>query len=185
MQFLQRRPIWLVLSVALFLADGGSGANSPFALGVPIGGSDAAGARGDDASFVILVPHKARHRGSRYVSPNTKSISMALQKSPSGKTTRTIKQNLTPASKDWVPVAQCTIDVLLKSGEYTALISTLNDVNQGGNVLSQDQSVPFKILKKKINTVSFVLGRRTPYAFRVRRDATLFAPRRTASHKSG
>jgi hypothetical protein len=158
---LQRRPIWLVLSVALFLAGCGGGANSPFAPGVPIGGSDAAGASGDDASFVILVPHKARHRGSRYVSPNTKSISIALQKSPSGKTTRTIKQNLTPASKGCVPVAggtQCTIDVLLKSGEYTALISTYDAVNQGGNVLSQDQSVPFKILKKKVNTVSFVLG---------------------------
>ena len=157
---LQRRTLWLSLGIALFLAGCGGGANAPFAPGVPMG-SDASNARGEDASFVIIVPHKERHRGSHFVSPSTKSISIALAKSPSGSVARTIKQNLTPASKGCVPIAggtQCTIKTLLKSGEYTALVSTYDAVNQGGNVLSQDQSVPFKVLKKKVNTLSFVLG---------------------------
>ena len=157
---LQRRTLWLSLGIALFLAGCGGGANAPFAPGVPMG-SDASNSRGEDASFVIIVPHKERHRGSRFVSPSTKSISIALAKSPSGSVARTIKQNLTPVSKGCVPIAggtQCTIKTLLKSGEYTALVNTYDAGNQGGNVLSQDQSVPFKVVKKKSNTLSFTLG---------------------------
>jgi hypothetical protein len=157
---LQRRASWFALGVALFLGGCGGGANAPFVSGAPAGSRETA-ARGVKASFAILVPHKRRHRGAHYVSPNTQSISIALTKSPSGKTARTIKQNLTPASSGCVAVAggtQCTITVLLAAGQYTALVSTYDATDQGGNVLSQDQSVPFKVIAKKANQLAFVLG---------------------------
>ncbi len=124
---LQRKQSWLALCIAFLFAGCGGGANAPFAPGLPLGSGDASNARGEDAAFVIIVPHKERQRGPQFVSPSTKSISIVLAKSPSGAVTRTIKQNLTPASKGCVPITggtQCTIKMLLAPGEYTALVST-------------------------------------------------------------
>jgi hypothetical protein len=160
---LQRRP-WVILAITLaFLAGcGGGGANAPFAPGVPGASSDASDARGSNASFSILIPHKKHHRGSRYVSPDTQSISIVLTKSPGTTPMRTIAKNLTPTSPGCSVVAgigtRCTFTVLLQSGEFTALVSMYDAIDQGGNVLSQDQSVPFKVKKKQLNQFPFVLG---------------------------
>jgi hypothetical protein len=158
---LQRWAISAAAATAIgFLAGcGGNGASSL----VPgsSGGGGAQAAR-TTTQFVIRVPHVKRHaRGSRYVSPSTKSMKIVISTSPGGSIVQTIKQDLTPTTNGCKAVAGgtlCTVSVALKPAAYVALVDTYAATAEGGDVLSEGQSLPVTILPGKANTISLVMG---------------------------
>lgn len=113
--------------------------------------------------FTIRVPHAARRdrHTPRYISPSTESIAISIATSPGGATAAKLSANLTPTSGGCSKSKGATVcqkSVALAPGTYTATVSTYDKQNESGNILSEGQSLPIKILTGKSNDISLVLG---------------------------
>lgn len=113
--------------------------------------------------FIIRVPHKPHHdgRAPRYISPNTLSIAIAIATSPGGTTAAKLDANLTPTSGGCATTNTATVcqkNVALAPGTYAATVTTYDQQNQGGSILSEGQSLPVAVVVGKSNTISLILG---------------------------
>jgi streptogramin lyase len=111
------------------------------------------------ATVRIAIPRRT-HRG-HYVSPATKSIAITID--GSGKTTQH-NFDLTPATNpDCAPsTLVCSITMLFKPGKYTLTFATFDGLLDGtgkptGHELSENQSVPAKIVRKRKNVIGVTL----------------------------
>jgi hypothetical protein len=149
----------VVLSAALLGGCSGSGAVP--AIRAP--GSPGTGVASKAASvrIEIRVP-KVRHHGrrERWVSPATKSLSIAI--APTGGGTPVIKDaNITGSTT--------VITLALNPGTYRATVSTYDAASEAGNVLSSGQNLPVTIAPGVANNVTLVLGG-VPHTFVVESD---------------
>ncbi|MDB5043838.1 MAG: hypothetical protein JWN27_4564, partial [Candidatus Eremiobacteraeota bacterium] len=117
------------------------------------------------AVFRITIPKKAASSGTRrpaYVSPATQAMTVAI----TGPTTVNQTVALTPTSggcASTLASTQCTLQVALAPGSYTATLTTYDGYNAGtqtptGNVLSTGQNIAFTILVGQANTIAIALS---------------------------
>jgi len=124
------------------------------------------------AAIRITIPrHTTRHvRGTRYLSPATRSIEISVTPKGSSKVLH-FNADLTPASNPNCVAggssAICTVTLLLAPGKYDALLATFDGLLAGGNEpgnpptgnkLSENQSVPLAIIKGKANVIGLTLA---------------------------
>lgn len=140
----------------------GGGSNAA----VPPGASTARGTT--SASVVIHIPAATAVQGRavrpRFVSPSTKSISVAI--SPGASCTgctaaQVVKADLTPGSASCPTTGSgttCTIPLALNPGSYTAGITTYSGTQQSGFVLSSDAALPFTVVPNIANSIGFTLS---------------------------
>jgi hypothetical protein len=117
------------------------------------------------AVFRIAIPKKAassRTRRPTYVSPATQAMTVAI----TGPTTVNQTVALTPTSggcASTLASTQCTLQVALAPGSYTATLTTYDGYNAGtqtatGNVLSTGQNIAFTLLAGQANTIAIALS---------------------------
>jgi hypothetical protein len=117
------------------------------------------------AVFRITIPKKAASSGTRrptYVSPATQAMTVAI----TGPTTVNQTVALTPTSggcASTLASTQCTLQVALAPGSYTATLTTYDGYNAGtqtatGNVLSTGQNIAFTILAGQGNSIAIALS---------------------------
>lgn len=145
-------------TAALLLVTGCSGGSLPSAQ--PGNG----GSINDlNVHFTIRVPHGSdhSHRAPHFISPSTKSISISIATSPGGTVAVKLNANLTPASNGCTNSKGATVcqnSVSLAPGTYTATVNTYDAQNEMGNILSEGESLPMKIVAGQSNSISLVLG---------------------------
>jgi hypothetical protein len=162
-----RRLAWLVaatdLALLLLLAGCAGGGTPPVTTGVTEGAPDASGAARSTENgrvrFVIRIPPK-RHRGARFISPATKSMSLTISRS--GKKAFSKRVNVTPSSSGcYASLAGtvCTVAFGVKVDKgYIASLTAYDGLNGTGNALSTGQSLPFDVKEGKLNTVALTLN---------------------------
>ncbi|HTW82539.1 MAG TPA: hypothetical protein VMD91_00570 [Candidatus Sulfotelmatobacter sp.] len=118
------------------------------------------------ALFRVSIPKKAatsgRSRVPAYVSPATQALSVAIN----GPTTIDETVALTPTftgCSSTLASTQCTLQVSLAPGSYTATLSTYDGYDAGtqaatGNVLSTGQNLAFTILAGQTNSIALSLS---------------------------
>ncbi|MDB5094519.1 MAG: hypothetical protein JWO85_2620, partial [Candidatus Eremiobacteraeota bacterium] len=117
------------------------------------------------AVFRITIPKKAASSGTRrptYVSPATQAMTVAI----TGPTTVNQTVALTPTSggcASTLASTQCTLQLALSPGSYTATLSTYDGYDAGtqtatGNVLSTGQNIAFTILAAQANAIAMTLS---------------------------
>jgi hypothetical protein len=132
---------------------------------LPPGSLQAASASKATVSFVISIPKKSSASSAKrpsYVSPATQAMTLAI----SGPTTVNQTAALTPTSggcASTLASTQCTLQVALTPGSYTATLTTYDGYDAGtqtatGNVLSTGQNVGFTIHPGQANTIALVLS---------------------------
>jgi hypothetical protein len=114
----------------------------------------------------VTIPKRAatsgRSRGPAYVSPATQAMTVAI----SGPTTVNETVALTPTStgcSSTLASTQCTLQVSLAPGSYTATLSTYDGYDAGtqtatGNVLSTGQNLAFTIVAGQANAIALSLS---------------------------
>jgi serine/threonine-protein kinase len=156
----------LVTAAVLLCSCGGAGGTktSPLAnAGLPAGPAASGHA---SAQFTIVIPQAtqtAALRRVQYVSPATQSMTINVTGTGSTATPSGFPQtvNLTPTSTGCTSTlagTQCTLSVALVAGTYVATISTSDQANGAGNVLSAAQAVPFTIVVGTTNAIALTLG---------------------------
>jgi hypothetical protein len=168
-----------LLSVAAMLsgcAGGGDAVPAPSAR-------EPAGPKRVPARFVITIPAKvttnaklrppsvasatlAGRAGSpaaqvrpKYVSPSTQSMNIDVTQGATQVLNETA--NLTPSSTGCTSTlasTQCTLTLSLAPGTFTATVTTYDQVNAGGNLLSAGQNVDFTIVEGAANTITLTLS---------------------------
>jgi hypothetical protein len=168
-----------LLSVAAMLsgcAGGGDAVPAPSAR-------EPAGPKRVPARFVITIPAKvttnaklrppsvasatlAGRAGSpaaqvrpQYVSPSTQSMNIDVTQGATQVLNETA--NLTPSSTGCTSTlasTQCTLTLSLAPGTFTATVTTYDQVNAGGNLLSAGQNVDFTIVEGAANTITLTLS---------------------------
>lgn len=120
------------------------------------GAADHVSYSGTSAVLIVHVPHR-RHRRAHYVSPSTKSASLAIG-------TTIVDFGLTPSSPGChttLSETTCTIDLKLKPGSYTGSLVTydgpLGAGKPTGKVLSANQSFPMKVQPGIANSIGVTL----------------------------
>jgi hypothetical protein len=110
--------------------------------------------------FTIKVPAERRHRGARYISPATQSITLALSRS--GKIAVSKVINLTPNSPGCSVSLQstiCTVEFGMPSGSgYIAAITAYDAPKGTGKVLSTGQSLALNVKQGKLNSIPLTLN---------------------------
>jgi hypothetical protein len=156
---------WLVtangLGLSLLLA--GCAGNSVTSATPAIGNLPAAAvapkAKNAKVRFSIHIPKEHRHRGARFISPATASISFSI--SLKGKTALTKHVNVTPSSPGCsasLAGTYCSFAFNIKAGNgYLVSMTAFDATNATGNVLSTGQSVAFNVKQGKLNTIPLTL----------------------------
>ena len=124
--------------------------------------------------FAVTIPKRRHHRHGHFVSPSTKSITISVAPGGGGTPILTQTANLTPSSSGCSVNAgslQCTVSVALPAGSYLASVTTYDQTNAGGNVLSRAQGVPFTVRLGKANSVGLTLNG-VPHALAIASGAT-------------
>ncbi|MBV8750415.1 MAG: hypothetical protein JO103_11970 [Candidatus Eremiobacteraeota bacterium] len=119
------------------------------------------------AVFRITIPKApslptARTRTPKYISFSTKAMTLAI----SGPTNVNQTVALTPTSPNCSSTAsgtQCTLNISLLRGNYTATLNTYDGFNSGtgmatGNVLSTGQNLAFTINQGQVNSIALTLS---------------------------
>jgi hypothetical protein len=140
------------VSSALAACDGHTAAFAP--AGAPA-------AKGATTRFVIEIPKRSsRARHSKYVSPATLSMTVAVDQAGVAAPGFPQTIDLTPSSQgcsSTLAGTECTLAVTLAPGIYTASIDTYDRVGGAGNELSQAQGVVFQVSAAHANQVSLTL----------------------------
>jgi hypothetical protein len=108
------------------------------------------------AKFVIRIPRK-HHRGARYVSPSTQSVSIVVD--PGAKQS-VVNANVTPGSAGCTG-GVCTIVVSVAPGPHVFNVAAYDGPLSGGvpsgNVLSQNDGYAFTVRLGAANAIGIVL----------------------------
>ena len=107
----------------------------------------------------IRIPKKHRHhRGARYISPATQSVTLAI----SGPTTVNQTANLTPTTtgcSSSLTGTFCTLTIPgLLPGSYTANVTTYDGTGGSGTELSAAQAIGFTIISGVNNFIGITLS---------------------------
>jgi hypothetical protein len=149
----------LIAAFGLSACSGGGGTSPAGSVAGPLPAQPAA----QSASIVIKIPAPGSALRAKFVSVSTQSISITLAPNSgcTGCTAKTtVNANLTTSSPGCVTVSNattCTIPLQLNPGSYTAAVTTYDAVNQGGNALSNNQSVPVTIAVGTANQIPMTL----------------------------
>ncbi len=110
--------------------------------------------------IVIPVVTAAARVRPHYVSPATQSLSLVVQQG--GTTVLTQTANLESGASGCTSTSgglQCTVTIALVPGSYAATISTYDQPNAHGNLLSSGQNVPFTVSATSTsNTIPLTLS---------------------------
>jgi hypothetical protein len=141
-------------TLGLFCIAGCSGSvpaapGAPPALPVAAGAarSNSSSVRRSSARIVIRIPRRKK-RGAHFISPSTRSLSLAIASQGATDPVLAETVDLTPQSPGCSLVAgdtQCSLIVKLRYGAYVATVLTYDGLGGAGNVLSQAQQVPFTV----------------------------------------
>jgi hypothetical protein len=148
------RMLALLVSATMFAACSAQSGSAP---GVP--SAPAATHKKGTVVVRIKIPKK-RHdggKGSRYVSPATQSMTLAI----TGPTAVNETVALTAGSNGCVATVTttaCSLSLTLAAGAYTATISTFDAAGGTGHVLSSAQNVGFTVVAGTNNTVALTLS---------------------------
>lgn len=160
---MKRRSIFHVGSLLALGAVAACAGGATLPRTAPGGGSSGAGAA--KVSIVISIPHRSplgsrARRAPRFVSPSTKSLSIAFTPNGSGVAT-SASFNVTSASNGCSTAAgktTCTESVSVAPGNYTATVNTYDGDDESGKLLSHGQNLPAKIEAGQANTIALVIG---------------------------
>jgi hypothetical protein len=162
-----RRLAWLVaatdLGLLILLAGCGGAGSPPIAPAISEARRESASASGIENArvrFSIRIPPERRHRGVRFISPSTQSMSLSISRS--GKTRFSKRVNLTPKSPGCAASLAgtvCTIAFSVKVDDgYVASLTTFDGLNGTGKTLSTGQSLSFNVKRGKLTTVPLTLN---------------------------
>jgi hypothetical protein len=148
------RLAFVCVAFALFGCSGG-GAVPP-----PASSLGSGGARSSSADVMITIPHPtATAARPAYVSPSTQSLKISVLQGA----THILDQiaDLTPTSTGCTSTlasTECKLTLALDPGTYSADVTTYDQTNAGGNVLSHGHNVGFTVVSGASNEVFLSLS---------------------------
>jgi hypothetical protein len=126
--------------------------------------------------FIIIVPVKTvanRKLRPRYISASTQSLNIVVSQGATQVVNQTV--NLTPTSagcSSTLASTQCVLTLALSPGSYSVVVTTYDQLNAGGNLLSSGQNVAVTIVQGLANTVALTLSG-VPARFLVAADGVI------------
>lgn len=161
-----KRPLWcLILATALASCSQTGGGALPQAAGTSrLGGtvSDAAKHHRVAVHFRFKIPHRARGRGSRYLSPSTASLQITVFNAAHTSQLGQITANTTPGAGGCTAVASgaftCSFAMNVPPGNDTFDVSAYNSPNAFGGKLSAIVDFAYSVAYGSLNNIAMTLG---------------------------
>jgi hypothetical protein len=158
-----RITVLVTAAVLLSACNGGGGITAPVTANAHAGPVASGYAK---TQFTITIPqatHAAAIRRAQYISPATQSLTINVTGTGSTTTPAGFPQsiNLTPTSNGCTATlasTQCSLSFSFAPGTYAATISTFDQTNAAGNVLSAGQALPFTVVAGTNNAIAMTLG---------------------------